>query len=73
MAMVAASLILVSGYVAFEYFLSGAGGATAVIVPNLIQAAGGVAVGAVIVTVLNSIDALTPYIKWKADRQNEQN
>lgn len=65
--MIAASLIMVAGYVGYEYFLSGIGGATAALVPNLIQAAGGVAIGAVVVTVFDSIKGLNPYVTWKAN------
>ena len=72
-AMAIASLIMVAGYVGYEYILSGRGGAVVVVIPNLIQAVGGVVLGAVFVAVLNSIRAFDPYIKWKADKQNEQN
>lgn len=72
LAMAIASLILVVGYSFYEYFLSGMGGAIASIVPNIIQAVGGVTIGVVLIAILNRIDALTPYIRWKADKKNEQ-
>ena len=68
--MIVASLIMVAGYVGYEYFLSGIGGATAALVPNLIQAAGGVIIGAVAVTVFDSINALSPFVTWKVKKNN---
>jgi len=68
--MIVASLIMVAGYVGYEYFLSGIGGATAALVPNLIQAAGGVIIGVVAVTVFDSINALSPFVTWKEKKNN---
>lgn len=70
-AMVIASLIMVAGYCSFEYLLSGRGGAVAALAPNLIQAAGGVGLGAVLILALDKIKALNPYIAWKANKNNE--
>ncbi len=67
--MITAAIIMVAGYVGYEYFLSGAGGAVAAIVPNLIQGAGGVVMGAVIVSIFDSINALSPFVTWKANKQ----
>lgn len=72
-AMAAASIIMVAGYFAFDYILSGIGGAAAAVPSNLIQAAGGVVIGMILVTILDSIKALNPLIAWKADKKDEQN
>ena len=71
-AMAIASLIMVAGYVGYEYILSGRGGAVVVVI-HIPEKSFLIIVGAVFVAVLNSIRAFDPYIKWKADKQNEQN
>lgn len=72
LAMVVASIIMAAGYCAYEYYLTGYGGMVAVIYGNLIQALAGVCIGSIIINTLNKVKALSPYISWKADR-NEKN
>ncbi len=69
--MLIAAIIMVVGYVGFEYFLSGQGGAIAVIYPNILQGVAGIVLGNIIINALDKIKPLTPYIKWKADKENE--
>ncbi|MEX1376096.1 MAG: ECF transporter S component [Eubacteriales bacterium] len=72
LAMIVSSIIMVAGYTFFEYLLDKAG-AVAVIVPNLIQAVGGVVTGAAVILLLDNISAFSPYILWKANKEDERN
>jgi len=71
-AMCVAAIIMVVGYCSYEYFLSGMGGATAALVPNLIQAAGGVIFGSVVIIVFDNIKAFSPFVTWKVNKKYEQ-
>ena len=72
LAMIAAALIMLLGYTLYEYIL------VRIIDPvtflnNLVQAVGGVVTGAILIFVLDKINAFTPYITWKANKANERN
>lgn len=71
-AMAVASIIMVVGYCICDYFLGGIGGAIAGIYGNLLQAIAGMILGTILVNMLNSIEAISPYISWKAKKSNEQ-
>lgn len=61
----AGAVIMVVGYVIYEYFLSSMGGAIAVIVPNLIQGVSGVILGIVIISAISKIKVLDDFINIK--------